>query len=110
MLLVENAVRLGVFLTFAGAALIFGVDAMHSYRLWGLLPIWQWVISLANPETQPQDKRLLFIERIQALSMLVYYPVGGLDVVSWSCPLISPLHVFAARTSVLFLGQGPPPP
>jgi hypothetical protein len=38
----------------------------------GLLPIFQWLISLER--TPSPTRRLLTIERIQGLSMLIYYP------------------------------------
>ncbi|PVG04223.1 hypothetical protein CPB86DRAFT_721925 [Serendipita vermifera] len=47
-------------------------DSRTLWRLWGLLPILQWLISLER--TPPPTRRLLTIERIQGLSMLVYYP------------------------------------
>ncbi|CAG7852594.1 SubName: Full=Uncharacterized protein {ECO:0000313/EMBL:CCA71460.1} [Serendipita indica DSM 11827] len=51
-------------------------DARTMLRLWGLLPIFQWLISLER--TPPPTRRLLTIERIQGLSMLAYYPLEHL--------------------------------
>ncbi|KAG8748104.1 hypothetical protein FRC10_008837 [Ceratobasidium sp. 414] len=39
----------------------------------GLLPIVQWLTSLER--SQPRSRKLLNIERLQALSMLAYYPL-----------------------------------
>ena len=52
--------------------------ALLTYRLsaLGLLPIIQWISSLER--SPPSNKRLLNIERLQALSMLVYYPLEHL--------------------------------
>ncbi|KIY51712.1 hypothetical protein FISHEDRAFT_36456 [Fistulina hepatica ATCC 64428] len=47
-------------------------DSRTSWRIWGLLPIFQWLISL---ERTPQPtRRHLQIERLQGWSMLGYYP------------------------------------
>lgn len=54
------------------------VRRLRRLRIWGLLPILQWQSSLERPETQPQDRRLLAIERLQVLSMLAYYPLEHL--------------------------------
>ncbi|EPQ52793.1 hypothetical protein GLOTRDRAFT_117498 [Gloeophyllum trabeum ATCC 11539] len=51
-------------------------DARMLFRIWGLLPIVQWLISLErNP---PPTRRLLTIERLQGWSMLLYYPLEHL--------------------------------
>ncbi|EIN10034.1 hypothetical protein PUNSTDRAFT_102011 [Punctularia strigosozonata HHB-11173 SS5] len=48
-------------------------DARTLWRIWGLLPIFQWLISLErNP---PPTRKLLTIERLQGWSMLAYYPL-----------------------------------
>jgi hypothetical protein len=45
----------------------------YSFRSLGLLPIFQWLISLErNP---PPTRKLLTIERLQGWSMLAYYPL-----------------------------------
>lgn len=44
-------------------------------RFFGLLPIISWAISLANDQTAPKNPKLRAIQRLQALSMLVYYPL-----------------------------------
>ncbi|TFK49947.1 hypothetical protein OE88DRAFT_1632182 [Heliocybe sulcata] len=51
-------------------------DARMLFRIWGLLPIVQWLISLErNP---PPTRRLQVIERLQGWSMLAYYPLEHL--------------------------------
>jgi len=51
-------------------------DSRILWRIWGLLPIVQWLISL---ERNPQPTRnLLTIERLQGWSMLAYYPLEHL--------------------------------
>ncbi|KAK0446254.1 hypothetical protein EV421DRAFT_1793358 [Armillaria borealis] len=52
-------------------------DSRTLWRFWGLLPIFQWLISL---ERNPQPTRnLLTIERLQGWSMLGYYPLEHLS-------------------------------
>ncbi|KAF8896178.1 hypothetical protein BD779DRAFT_1494366 [Infundibulicybe gibba] len=52
------------------------------WRIWGLLPIVQWLISL---ERNPQPTRkLLVIERLQGWSMLAYYPLEHFSYLSTS--------------------------
>jgi len=46
------------------------------WRLFGLVPIIQWLSSLERTPTT--NHRLLIIERLQALSMLIYYPLEHL--------------------------------
>lgn len=48
-------------------------DSRVLWRIWGLLPIFQWMISLER--TPPPTKYLQTIERLQGLSMLIYYPL-----------------------------------
>ncbi|ETW83424.1 hypothetical protein HETIRDRAFT_241554, partial [Heterobasidion irregulare TC 32-1] len=51
-------------------------DARMLWRIWGLLPIFQWLISLER--SPPPTRRLLTIERAQGWSMLAYYPMEHL--------------------------------
>ncbi|KAH6913438.1 hypothetical protein BKA70DRAFT_1384235 [Coprinopsis sp. MPI-PUGE-AT-0042] len=52
-------------------------DSRTLWRMWGLLPIFQWLISLErNP---PATRTLLTIERLQGWSMLGYYPLEHLS-------------------------------
>ncbi|KAF7972476.1 hypothetical protein HWV62_17900 [Athelia sp. TMB] len=48
-------------------------DAQMLWRIWGLLPIFQWLISLER--TPPPTRNLHTIERIQGWAMLGYYPL-----------------------------------
>ncbi|KAH7097378.1 peroxisomal biogenesis factor 11 [Auriculariales sp. MPI-PUGE-AT-0066] len=48
-------------------------DARMLGRIWGLLPIIQWMISMEK--SQPATRNLLIIERLQGWSMLAYYPL-----------------------------------
>ncbi|KAF8591204.1 hypothetical protein K439DRAFT_1327939 [Ramaria rubella] len=64
--------------TSAGAekwAILEGVlsESRTVWRLWGLLPIIQWLIGLER--APPPTKYLHNIERLQGLSMLIYYPL-----------------------------------
>ncbi|KAF9004049.1 hypothetical protein BDQ17DRAFT_1355418 [Cyathus striatus] len=43
------------------------------WRIWGLLPIFQWLINLER--TPPATRNLLTTERLQGWSMLAYYPL-----------------------------------
>ncbi|KZT67474.1 hypothetical protein DAEQUDRAFT_729131 [Daedalea quercina L-15889] len=48
-------------------------DARMLFRLWGLLPIVQWLTAIErNP---PPTRQLLTIERLQGWAMLAYYPL-----------------------------------
>lgn len=52
-------------------------DSRTLWRIWGLLPIVQWLVSL---ERNPQPTRkLLTIERLQGWSMLAYFPLEHLS-------------------------------
>ncbi|KAF5359846.1 hypothetical protein D9756_003509 [Leucocoprinus leucothites] len=52
-------------------------DSRTLWRFWGLLPIFQWLISL---ERNPQPTRNLHvIERLQGWAMLAYYPLEHLS-------------------------------
>ncbi|GAA5825059.1 hypothetical protein JCM11251_006080 [Rhodosporidiobolus azoricus] len=50
-------------------------DARVLYRLFGIFPIIQWAQSLNDPASQPADKQILLLEKLQAWSMLLYYPL-----------------------------------
>lgn len=51
-------------------------DARILYRIWGIVPMIQWLISLER--TPPPTKLLLQVERIQAWSMVAYCPMEAL--------------------------------
>lgn len=51
-------------------------DARILFRIWSLLPMIQWLISLER--SPPPTKLLLQIERIQAWSMVAYCPMEAL--------------------------------
>ncbi|CCL99302.1 uncharacterized protein FIBRA_01318 [Fibroporia radiculosa] len=51
-------------------------DARMFFRIWGLLPIIQWLTSIERK--QPPTRRILTIERLQGWSMLAYYPLEHL--------------------------------
>ncbi|KAL6301355.1 hypothetical protein BKA93DRAFT_467088 [Sparassis latifolia] len=51
-------------------------DARMLFRIWGLLPIIQWLISIER--NRPPTRQLLTIERLQGWSMLAYYPLEHL--------------------------------
>ena len=48
-------------------------DARILFRIWGLLPMLKWMLSLAHHP--PPSRNLRLIERLQALSMVVYAPM-----------------------------------
>lgn len=48
-------------------------DSRTAWRIWGLLPIFQWLISLER--SPPATRSLLTIERLQGWAMLGYYPL-----------------------------------
>ncbi|GAA6028648.1 hypothetical protein JCM8097_007328 [Rhodosporidiobolus ruineniae] len=50
-------------------------DARVLYRLFGLFPIIEWAQSLNDPASQPKDKQLLLLNKLQAWSMILYYPL-----------------------------------
>ncbi|TEB34585.1 hypothetical protein FA13DRAFT_1685032 [Coprinellus micaceus] len=52
-------------------------DSRTAWRIWGLLPIFQWLISLER--SPPATRSLLTVERLQGWSMLVYYPLEHLS-------------------------------
>lgn len=47
-------------------------------RFFGLFPIISWIYSLENKSTQPQDAKVRDVQRLQAWSMLAYYPLEHL--------------------------------
>lgn len=51
-------------------------DARMFFRIWGLLPIIQWLSSIER--NRPPTRRLLTLERLQGWSMLAYYPLEHL--------------------------------
>ncbi|SGZ11962.1 BQ5605_C028g10469 [Microbotryum silenes-dioicae] len=50
-------------------------DARTLYRLFGLFPIIQWAQALNDPAKRPADGQLALINKLQAWSMLFYYPL-----------------------------------
>lgn len=46
--------------------------------MFGIFPIIAWAQSLNDPATQPKDKQHLMIQKLQAWSMLLYYPLEHL--------------------------------
>lgn len=51
-------------------------DARMLFRIWGLLPIIQWLTSIER--NHPPTRQLLTIERLQGWSMIAYYPLEHL--------------------------------
>ncbi|KZS94161.1 hypothetical protein SISNIDRAFT_453882, partial [Sistotremastrum niveocremeum HHB9708] len=76
-------------------------DARVLWRIWGLLPIFQWMISLEK--TSPPTRRLLNIERIQGWSMLAYYPLehlyylGSHQIIPISSKKLEKLSLWSCR-------------
>ncbi|GAA5867940.1 hypothetical protein JCM8547_003420 [Rhodosporidiobolus lusitaniae] len=50
-------------------------DARVLYRLFGLFPMIAWAQSLNTEEAKKKDKQLLRLEKLQAWSMILYYPL-----------------------------------
>lgn len=48
-------------------------DARILFRIWGILPMVQWMISMER--TPPPNKYLLMLERLQGWSMVLYCPM-----------------------------------
>ncbi|KAF9036238.1 hypothetical protein BJ165DRAFT_1354867 [Panaeolus papilionaceus] len=74
-------------------------DARMLWRIWGLLPIFQWLISLER--SPPATRKLLTIERLQGWSMLAYYPLEHLyylvshNIIPSTLP--SPTTIFSSK-------------
>jgi len=51
-------------------------DSRMLFRIWGSLPILNWLLSLSK--YPPATRKLLTIERLQCYAMLVYYPMEHL--------------------------------
>ncbi|KAI0368011.1 hypothetical protein BV20DRAFT_969857 [Pilatotrama ljubarskyi] len=51
-------------------------DARMLFRIWGLLPIFQWMIAMER--SPAPTRKLRTIERLQGWSMLAYYPLEHL--------------------------------
>ncbi|PPQ69186.1 hypothetical protein CVT25_006964 [Psilocybe cyanescens] len=83
-------------------------DSRTLWRLWGLLPIFQWLISVErNP---PATRKLLTIERLQGWSMLAYYPLehlsylGSHGIIPTTIP--SPTTIFSSKKKFISLDPG----
>ncbi|KAF8173042.1 hypothetical protein BJ912DRAFT_88082 [Pholiota molesta] len=80
-------------------------DSRTLWRIWGLLPIVQWLISLER--SPPATRRLLTIERLQGWSMLAYYPLEHLyylglrGIIPSTIP--SPFSLFSPKKTRLTL-------
>jgi len=93
--------------SFSSFASIIG-DSKMLGRMWGLLPIVQWLSSIErNP---PPTRALLTIERLQGWSMLAYYPLEHLyylrahDLIPETIPTLSTL--FGRSTKRISLNAG----
>jgi len=80
-------------------------DSRTAWRIWGLLPIFQWLVSLErNP---PATRKLLTIERLQGWAMLAYYPLehlyylGSHGIIPSS--ISSPLSLFSSKKKKISL-------
>jgi len=83
-------------------------DSRTLWRIWGLLPIFQWLISLER--TPPATRTLLTIERLQGWSMLAYYPLehlyylGAHGIIPSKMP--SPASFLSAKKKLINLDPG----
>ncbi|EAU83106.1 hypothetical protein CC1G_11632 [Coprinopsis cinerea okayama7 len=96
--------------TAAGYDKLAGIigDSRTLWRMWGLLPIFQWLISLER--SPPATRTLLTIERLQGWSMLAYYPLEHLYyLVSHGIipsTITSPLSLFSSKPKKIKLDAG----
>ncbi|KAF8910563.1 hypothetical protein CPB84DRAFT_1672521 [Gymnopilus junonius] len=83
-------------------------DSRTLWRIWGLLPIFQWLISLER--TPPATRTLLTIERLQGWSMLAYYPLEHLYyLLSHGIiprKILSPASFFSSKKKLIHLNPG----
>lgn len=83
-------------------------DARVLFRIWGILPIFKWMIGL---ERSPPPTRLLHnIERIQGWSMLAYCPMeaiaylGSHDILPVSSAIQNTFWLWGSRFWALYVG------
>ncbi|KAG9103593.1 hypothetical protein FRC07_009962 [Ceratobasidium sp. 392] len=82
-------------------------SARTLWNFWGLLPIIQWLTSLER--SQPRSRKLLNIERLQALSMLVYYPLehayylGSQSIIRISPRTSGRLAIWSCRVWLVYI-------
>ncbi|KZT01383.1 uncharacterized protein LAESUDRAFT_731234 [Laetiporus sulphureus 93-53] len=80
-------------------------DARMLFRIWGLLPIIQWLTSIER--SHPQTRKLLTIERLQGWSMIAYYPLEHLYYLL-SHSIIAPELSMPSLSSLLPFGKAKP--
>ncbi|KAG6919177.1 hypothetical protein DXG01_008475 [Tephrocybe rancida] len=84
-------------------------DSRTLWRIWGLLPIVQWLISIER--TPHRTRNLLTIERLQGWSMLAYYPLEHISyllshgLIPTTIPNIASLFSSSARPISLDAGR-----
>ncbi|KAG8734315.1 hypothetical protein FRC11_006116 [Ceratobasidium sp. 423] len=82
-------------------------SARTLWNFWGLLPIIQWLSSLER--SQPQTRKLLNIERLQALAMLAYYPLehayylGSQSIIRISPRTSNKLVIWSCRVWAVYI-------
>ncbi|QRV74870.1 peroxisomal biogenesis factor 11 [Ceratobasidium sp. AG-Ba] len=82
-------------------------SARTLWNFWGLLPIFQWLTSLER--SQPRSRKLLNIERLQALAMLAYYPIehlyylGGQSIIRLSPKTTGRLAIWSCRIWLAYI-------
>lgn len=82
-------------------------DSRMLWRLFGLVPIIKWLSAMER--TPPSNRRLLTIERLQALAMLVYYPLehlyyfGSHEVYKVPVKKLSTLAVWSCRAWAVYV-------
>ncbi|CAE6514839.1 unnamed protein product [Rhizoctonia solani] len=82
-------------------------SARTLWNFWGLLPIIQWLSSLER--SQPQTRKLLNIERLQALAMLAYYPLehvyylGSQSIIRISPRTSNRLAIWSCRVWAVYI-------
>ncbi|KAG8906827.1 hypothetical protein FRB99_006002 [Tulasnella sp. 403] len=82
-------------------------DSRMLWRLFGLVPIFQWLSQLER--VPPISRRLRTIERLQALSMLVYYPLehlyyfGAHSIYNISPAKLASLSLWSTRAWTVYI-------
>ncbi|WFD30369.1 hypothetical protein MSPP1_001388 [Malassezia sp. CBS 17886] len=83
-------------------------DARVLYRIWGVLPIIQWLISLER--VPPPTRLLLVLERLQGWSMVLFYPMEAVaylamhNVITMAPARVNRLYLWACRFWALYVG------
>ncbi|KAF9533903.1 hypothetical protein CPB83DRAFT_757093 [Crepidotus variabilis] len=83
-------------------------EARRLWGIWGILPIYQWLISL---ERRPSESRkILTIERLQGWAMILFFPLEHLSYLAshniLPAGITSPLSLFSSKKRKINLNPG----